>query len=704
MHRLSNERDSAHHLRAAAPTHTYARSRPVYSGPVVRETADYTDDGYGYTTPRDLVQWDLNNAPSSSRHGRNGSYDRGRPSSITGYGDIAPVRSIDNRPPVSTRGFDRIPQSARVTPSGPFDRDRDRLESRMTGPAPMEPVRPVAPVDGPRRTDSASLRPATYYHEREKRGSGRDDYYEVRDDEPRYKGERHRHDRRENMIEQRASGVRSDRGEEAVRSERHERGDLPRLEHRSEKERHEDDYRDHKRHEDDYKDHKRHEDDYKDHKDGKDHKARDAALAGGLSLAGAALGVKAFKESADAHDERRRDYDDEPRRRRDPRDDKDATERRHRDESPPRDSKDRSPAPPVDIVNPPSRDPKERHGSRSGWDNDPESRRRASDGPLNGSAIETESSASDETQRRSRPRKESGPGFNPRNTTDLKALKEALNKDPATSTQTTPPKARTESMSKDSRAVAEIRSDVHSDSQPTRILTPAPAATEARAPVKGILRAPREKFPEDPAPIREGVAPLKDAKKDGVPPSARWTKISRKLVNPEALEAGKERYEAREDFVIVLRVLSRDEVQAYAEVTERIRAAREEAEEEEARAARRRARRERHEQHKRERAAGGVEAHRSSGHTHRHHRRDQDAASESDTTSDSYAEKSKDYRSGKDRDRGRSKPIEGGPVMSGALSSDDKKPRGDERKVSLSKADPPISSQREDLDIDSKRS
>jgi hypothetical protein len=42
-------------------------------------------------------------------------------------------------------------------------------------------------------------------------------------------------------------------------------------------------------------------------------------------------------------------------------------------------------------------------------------------------------------------------------------------------------------------------------------------------------------------------------------------------VNPEALEAGKERFEAREDFVIVLRVLSRDEVQGYAEVTQRIR-------------------------------------------------------------------------------------------------------------------------------------
>jgi hypothetical protein len=90
-------------------------------------------------------------------------------------------------------------------------------------------------------------------------------------------------------------------------------------------------------------------------------------------------------------------------------------------------------------------------------------------------------------------------------------------------------------------------------------------------PVKSILRPPRQKFPEDPAPIREGVAPLKDAKKDGIPPDARWTKISRKLVNPGALEAGKERFEAREDFVIVLRVMTREEVQGYAEVTQRIR-------------------------------------------------------------------------------------------------------------------------------------
>jgi hypothetical protein len=573
------------HLRAAPPQgHTYTRPRPVYSGPVVRDTANYGDDGYGYTTPSDLVQWDLNNSAAVPRQPRSSSYDRGRPISITGYNDIAPPRAFDNRPPVSTRGFDRIPQTARVAPPTAFE--RDRMEGRMTAPAPLEPVRPVrmeAQLEGPRRSDSKSMRPASYYHDRERRGSGREDYYEVRDDEPRYRGERSRLDRRENVIEQRGAVARADR-DEPLRSERHDRGDPPRSEprseHRPEKERHDDDYKDHKRYDDDYKEHKRREDDPKDHKD---HKARDAAVAG-LSLAGAALGVKAFKDSGDDHDDRddsrrRRDYDDEPRRRRDPRDGRDPAdlsreppERRHRDESPPRDVKDRSTAQQPEILQAPGRDPKERHGSRDGRDSDLESRRRLAEGPLNGSAIETESSASDETQqRRTRARRESGPGFNPRDTMDLRALKEALNKEPAAPIQPPPPGTPRESMNKDSRALAEIRSDLQNDSPTPRIVTPAPSSTESKTPVKGILRAPREKFPEDPAPIREGVAPLKDAKKDGVPPAARWTKISRKLVNPEALEAGKERYEAREDFVIVLRVLSRDEVQTYAEVTERIR-------------------------------------------------------------------------------------------------------------------------------------
>jgi len=168
---------------------------------------------------------------------------------------------------------------------------------------------------------------------------------------------------------------------------------------------------------------------------------------------------------------------------------------------------------------------------------------------------------------------------------DLKALKAALSsKDNA---PPRPPKepiqVRTprQSTTKEPREAAEIHNDLDSDrrsreplanneNRQLRVVSPPREKPEEKT-VKGILRPPRDKFPEDPTPVREGVAPLKDAKKDGVPPDARWTKISRKLVNPQALEAGKERYEAREDFVIVLRVLSKEEVQGYAEVTQRIR-------------------------------------------------------------------------------------------------------------------------------------
>ena len=90
--------------------------------------------------------------------------------------------------------------------------------------------------------------------------------------------------------------------------------------------------------------------------------------------------------------------------------------------------------------------------------------------------------------------------------------------------------------------------------------------------VKGILRKPTEKFPEDPNPVLEGVAPLKDAsKKKGIPPDARWTKIARRMVNPEALEEAKERFVERLDCVIVLRVLTKEEVQKLATRTAEIR-------------------------------------------------------------------------------------------------------------------------------------
>lgn len=101
-----------------------------------------------------------------------------------------------------------------------------------------------------------------------------------------------------------------------------------------------------------------------------------------------------------------------------------------------------------------------------------------------------------------------------------------------------------------------------------------PSSREPEAAPKGILKPPRESFPEEPNPVREGVAPLKDAHKKGIPPGARWTKIGRRLVNPAALELGNERYEERADYVIVLRVLTKEEIEAYALKTQEIRDAR----------------------------------------------------------------------------------------------------------------------------------
>jgi hypothetical protein len=97
------------------------------------------------------------------------------------------------------------------------------------------------------------------------------------------------------------------------------------------------------------------------------------------------------------------------------------------------------------------------------------------------------------------------------------------------------------------------------------------ASREPETPPKGILKPPREKFPEDKNAVREGVALFKMGNKKGIPPGARWTKIDRRMVNPAALEAKQERFEERLDYVIVLRVLTREEIQEFAEETQKIR-------------------------------------------------------------------------------------------------------------------------------------
>ncbi|KAF2471434.1 uncharacterized protein BDR25DRAFT_314007 [Lindgomyces ingoldianus] len=88
------------------------------------------------------------------------------------------------------------------------------------------------------------------------------------------------------------------------------------------------------------------------------------------------------------------------------------------------------------------------------------------------------------------------------------------------------------------------------------------------SPDTGILRKPTANFPEDPHPIQDGVAPHKSALKGKhIPPGARWTKIDRRFVSPEALKQVKERFEVRQDCVVVLRVLTHDETQTLADRT-----------------------------------------------------------------------------------------------------------------------------------------
>ena len=88
---------------------------------------------------------------------------------------------------------------------------------------------------------------------------------------------------------------------------------------------------------------------------------------------------------------------------------------------------------------------------------------------------------------------------------------------------------------------------------------------------KSILRKPRDKFPEHPDTVREGVAPHREMPKKDVPPNARWTKINRKLVNPEALEQDGIRFNEYVDHVIVLKAMDLEEIEKYTKKTAEIR-------------------------------------------------------------------------------------------------------------------------------------
>lgn len=226
--------------------------------------------------------------------------------------------------------------------------------------------------------------------------------------------------------------------------------------------------------------------------------------------------------------------------------------------------------------------------------------RREAEAALTGEPVEKPSrddstSSADDKDRSSRPRRKLHSSvFDPNDAAGLAALKAELaaseKKDRAEAnpaTKGSSPERRSspntdEPSSSSSTALVSVPKDDDNDGRgrelvaapeerQVRVVSP-PRAKDEKKPVKGILKQPKPQFPEEPNPVREGVAPHKDDKKKAdVPPGARWTKINRALVNPEALSIGKERFEVRDDFVIVLRVLSKEEIQAYATATAQLR-------------------------------------------------------------------------------------------------------------------------------------
>ncbi|KID75378.1 uncharacterized protein G6M90_00g059950 [Metarhizium brunneum] len=213
--------------------------------------------------------------------------------------------------------------------------------------------------------------------------------------------------------------------------------------------------------------------------------------------------------------------------------------------------------------------------------------------------VRASGSDSDDTNRPPR-RGRASQAFNPNDASDLKQLKEQLasmemsNKRqekeverPALAEKPEKPRARSPSPSKEQAAAGSSREPSQEKSseesrgrelvvpeaegKQVRVVSPPKDKSEGK-PLKGILKQPKASFPEEANPVREGVAPHKEDKKlKDAPPGARWTKINRKIVNPEALTIGKERFEVRDDFVIVLRVLSKEEIQAYAAATQVLR-------------------------------------------------------------------------------------------------------------------------------------
>lgn len=607
----------------------YRNSRPsvVYPSNPRHSSAtiDYGDDGYQYTNVGDLVRYDLDH-PQSYRNRRHESFDRGyrrpdvnyhpdqrvlnvntNPDQSRNY--VTTTRQLESRagPPPSTRGLDKIPRR--------YDNARESLPAAPVPPDPTSTLRPGVSTEGRRP------RPVSLYQESAPRSQHHDEYYGSLDDDKVVREQRdwelepersygaltydpQSYDPsqpgyfRDDRVTSRGFGIRTTEpvDDYAYRREPHRIEEPKKRSDDVISREVEPSREDRRRSRTDTKERRERRESKKDDDEKERSRFRDK-ISSGLGIAAAAVGitptVKNDEKRTRDESKGRRGSDDSRERRRD------SDARNGRESARSKDY--------------------ERDRSEARDKSDSKSSRRETSSRKNSEAV-ISGSDSDEVKKPTR-RHRSSSAFNPNDAAELTHLKEQLAAMKITDTekekekpmilettrtrspspmQVSPPPKETKPKETKPRAdsisppVSKSRGDssspdrskqdssfsdesrgreiavVPSDKQ-VRVVSP-PRDKKDEKPLKGILKAPKVSFPEDPNPIREGVAPHKEDKKiKETPAGAKWTKISRKIVNPEALTIGKERYEIRDDFVIVLRVLSKEEIQAYAAATQVLR-------------------------------------------------------------------------------------------------------------------------------------
>ncbi|KAH6680343.1 hypothetical protein B0J14DRAFT_263209 [Halenospora varia] len=153
-------------------------------------------------------------------------------------------------------------------------------------------------------------------------------------------------------------------------------------------------------------------------------------------------------------------------------------------------------------------------------------------------------------------------------TTDLLAMSQALQIRPQAS-----PRSFDSYNSAFEDSYGQVLPDFPSKNHDITAFPLLPGAIPIRAPVfRASADRSAESYNQVQGPHSVRLAPDSNGKE--IPSDAKWTKITRRLVTPEVFHQDGRRYEARPDFVAVLGVLSREEINDYAARSYVLRAAR----------------------------------------------------------------------------------------------------------------------------------